>query len=122
VTATDVAIGRPTPMMMWQCFIDLELGSAAQAVKVDDTAPGIIEGRAAGSWTVGVTATGNEMGLSAKALAALAAAERAGRLAAIGDKLIAAGADYVIETVADLPAILDHIDDRLAAGERPPPF
>jgi phosphonoacetaldehyde hydrolase len=122
VTASDVTIGRPTPMMMWQCFIALELGAAAQAVKIDDTAPGIVEGRAAGSWTVGVTATGNEMGLSADALAALSPSERARRLAAIGDKLMAAGADYVIDSVADLPAILDRIDARLAAGERPPAF
>jgi phosphonoacetaldehyde hydrolase len=119
VTATDLPIGRPSPMMMWCCFQALQVGAAALAVKVDDTVPGIVEGRAAGSWVVGVTDTGNEMGLSALDLDALPAAERARRAAAIGDRLIAAGADYGIASVAALPAILDQINARLAAGERP---
>jgi hypothetical protein len=32
--------------------------------------------------------------------------------------LSAAAADDIIETVADLPGVLDHIEARLAAGER----
>jgi phosphonoacetaldehyde hydrolase len=34
--------------------------------------------------------------------------------------LTAAGADYVIDSIADLPAVVATIDARLAAGERPP--
>jgi phosphonoacetaldehyde hydrolase len=33
--------------------------------------------------------------------------------------LRAAGAHYLVETVADLPAVLDDIERRLAAGETP---
>ena len=34
-------------------------------------------------------------------------------------KLEAAGADYVVDSVAELPAALDKIEARIAAGERP---
>jgi phosphonoacetaldehyde hydrolase len=34
-------------------------------------------------------------------------------------ELRAAGAHYVIDTVADLPQVLDDIERRLARGERP---
>jgi len=71
------------------------------------------------AWTVGVTATGNDVGLSAEDLAALDPADRARRLASAEQTLRAAGADYVIESVAQLEPVLDEIARRLASGERP---
>ncbi len=35
------------------------------------------------------------------------------------DKLFAAGAHYVIDTLNDLPSVIDSINQRLAKGERP---
>ena len=35
------------------------------------------------------------------------------------DKLKAAGAHYVIETLADLPGVIEHINQRLANQEKP---
>lgn len=60
----DLAEGRPGPLMMYRCFADLGVYPPHTVVKVDDTTPGIAEGLAAGTWTVGVTASGNEVGLS----------------------------------------------------------
>ena len=54
-----------------------------------------------------ITATGNEMGLDAAALAALPAAERSRRLEDAGARLRAGGADDVIGSVAELPAWLE---------------
>lgn len=119
VTASDLPLGRPTPMMMWQCFLELQLWPAAAIVKIDDTPPGIEEGRAAGSWSVGVATSGNLMGLSHDALLALPAEELQTRRQAASDALIAAGAHYVIDSIRDLPAVLDQIEARLAAGESP---
>jgi phosphonoacetaldehyde hydrolase len=62
--------------MMYKCFLDLAVWPASAVVKVDDTAPGIAEGLAAGSWAVGVALTGNAAGLSASELAALDPGER----------------------------------------------
>jgi phosphonoacetaldehyde hydrolase len=70
-------------------------------------------------WSVGVSATGNEVGLSAAELAALPEAERSHRVARACLRLKGAGAHYVIESVAHLEPVLDEIDDRLAAGEHP---
>ncbi len=88
-------------------------------VKVDDTAPGIGEGAAAGTWTVGIALTGNAAGLSADELAALDQRARATLGARATAELSAAGADLVIDGIAELPAAAAAIDARLAAGGRP---
>jgi phosphonoacetaldehyde hydrolase len=119
VCAGDLPAGRPSPLMLWYAMAKLGVWPAATVVKVDDTAPGIGEGVAAGTWTVGVTLTGNEVGLSAEALSRLSEAERAAHRARAGAVLTAAGADFVVDSIADLPAVVAAIDARLAAGERP---
>jgi phosphonoacetaldehyde hydrolase len=73
---------------------------------VDDAAVGIAEGRGAGVWTIGIAASGNGVGLSAEALAALPGDEREARIAASRAALKEAGAHLVIDTVADLPGAL----------------
>jgi len=115
----DVGGGRPYPWMCLRLALDFHLSSAAAAVKVGDTVSDIQEGLNAGMWSVGVTATGNEVGLSESQLAALPAEDRMRRLEQAGNKLKAAGAHHVIDSVADLQPVLDQIDRRLAAGERP---
>lgn len=115
----DVGGGRPYPWMCLRLALDFHLSSAADAVKVGDTVSDIQEGLNAGMWSVGVTATGNEVGLSESQLAALPAEDRACRLEQASQKLKAAGAHYVIDTVADLQPVLDQINCRLAVGERP---
>jgi phosphonoacetaldehyde hydrolase len=119
VCAGDLPAGRPSPLMMWYAMARLGVWPAATVAKVDDTAPGIGEGVAAGTWTVGITLTGNEVGLSADELAGLPTAERDAHRARAGAVLQAAGADYVIDSIADLPGVVAAIDARLAAGERP---
>lgn len=80
---------------------------------------GILEGLAAGMWTVGVRKTGNELGLDEAEVAALPPAELASRLAAATARFEAAGAHYVVDSVADLPPVLDEIASRIAAGQSP---
>lgn len=119
VCAGDLPAGRPSPLMMWYAMAKLGVWPAATVVKVDDTAPGIGEGIAAGTWTIGVALTGNEVGLSAEELAVLPEAERAAHRARAGTVLTQAGADLVIDSIAELPAAVAEIDARLARGERP---
>lgn len=119
VCAGDLAAGRPTPLMMYRCFADLGVWEPWRVVKVDDTAPGIAEGVAAGSWAVGCALSGNAAGLPAEELAR----KRRDAVEAIRERaaasLRAAGAHAVIDSVADLIPALDRIEARLAAGERP---
>lgn len=115
VCAGDLPAGRPTPLMMYKCFLDLAVWPAGSVVKVDDTAPGIAEGRAAGTWTVGVAVTGNAFGMSEAEAGALAPADFAARRDAARETLREAGADYVIDGVAELVPVLNAIEARLAA-------
>jgi phosphonoacetaldehyde hydrolase len=119
VCAGDLKSGRPGPLMMYKCFLDLDVWPASTVVKVDDTEVGIAEGIAAGSWSVGVTLSGNATGLSQDELAALSPAERTARRAAATRQLQRAGAHFVIDSAAELGAVIDAIEGRLARGERP---
>jgi phosphonoacetaldehyde hydrolase len=119
VCAGDLAEGRPSPLMMYRCFLDLGVWPAASVVKVDDTEVGIAEGLNAGCWTVGVALTGNVFGLNPAETAALDAAEFHRMRDAAYARLTRSGAHYVIDSVADLDPVLDEIEGALARGERP---
>ena len=119
VCAGETLEGRPSPLMMWKALVELGAWPASACVKVDDSPVGIGEGRAAGAWTIGVAASGNGVGLSVDALQALDPAERQRRVAAAAAELRAAGADYVVDSVADLEPVLGEISDRIGRGERP---
>jgi phosphonoacetaldehyde hydrolase len=119
VCAGETTEGRPSPLMMWKVMVELGVWPASACIKVDDAEVGIAEGRAAGAWTVGVAASGNRVGLSIEAFEALAVGDRQARLGAAKASLAAAGADFVIDTVADLPPVLETIAERLARGQRP---
>jgi phosphonoacetaldehyde hydrolase len=110
VCSGETPQGRPSPLMIYKACAELGVWPLSRVVKVDDAEAGIAEGRAAGCFTVGVSASGNSIGLSAAALASLEPADRAARLAAAEARLRAAGADLVIETVADLAPALGQIE------------
>jgi phosphonoacetaldehyde hydrolase len=111
--------GRPKPWLSTRVAEALDAYPLAAVVKVDDTLPGIAEGLHAGMWTVGVTRTGNELGLDLADADALPAAELARRLAAAAQRFRAAGAHFVVESVAEVPAVVEEINKRMARGESP---
>ncbi|GAA3544350.1 phosphonoacetaldehyde hydrolase [Zobellella aerophila] len=119
ITASDVSHGRPWPEMSLKAAIALEVNAVQACVKVDDTGPGIAEGLNAGMWTVAVAVSGNEVGLSLTDWQALDPAEQARRRRLAHDRLTAAGAHYVIDTIAELPRVIEDIEARLAGGEYP---
>ena len=119
VCAGDLSAGRPAPLMMYRTFADLGVWPPSSVVKVDDTGVGIEEGLNAGTWTVGLSVSGNAVGLSlAQWLALDAGRQDELRLAATA-KLMSSGAHYVIDSVADLLPVLDDIETRLAKGLKP---
>jgi phosphonoacetaldehyde hydrolase len=119
VCAEDLADGRPTPLMMYRCFADLGVYPPSAVVKIDDTEPGIAEGLAAGSWTVGVSISGNCVGLSAEEWDATPEEEQAGLRARAEAQLLGAGAHFVIDSIADLMPVIDEIETRMGRGETP---
>lgn len=119
VSASEVPAGRPAPWMIFENMKRLGVYPSAAVVVVDDTAVGVEAGVNAGAWSIGVVETGNALGMSVAELAQLAPAERARRHSTGREALLAAGAHYAIDSIANLPEILANITDRLAAGERP---
>ncbi|MBI2827579.1 MAG: phosphonoacetaldehyde hydrolase [Planctomycetia bacterium] len=119
VSPGEVPAGRPAPWMIYRNMEALGVYPAAAVLKVGDTVPDIEEGRNACAWSVGVARTGSAVGLSAEDLAALPAAEQHKRVEAARAKLLAAGAHAVIDSVAELPRLVEEIEARLARGERP---
>ena len=73
----------------------------------------------AGTWTVGVSVSGNAMGLPLADWQGLQRQEQAQRREAASARLQGAGAHYVIDSIADLLPVLDQIQQRLARGESP---
>lgn len=111
--------GRPGPWMALANVIELGVRELSACVKVDDTVPGIEEGLAAGMWTVGLSLSGNEVGLTPEEVMALSPQALNARRAKATAKLAQAGAHYVVDSVAELPVVLAAIEARLAQGERP---
>jgi len=122
VCAGDLSGGRPTPLMMYRTFADLGVWPPDAVLKVDDTAPGIVEGLAAGTWTVGIIASGNGVGLSLAQWNETSELERNALRATAGKALLDAGAHTVIDTVADLLPVITHIETMRAANATPMPF
>ncbi len=119
VCAGDLAAGRPSPLMMHRTFADLGVWPASSVVKVDDTGVGIEEGLNAGTWTIGLSVSGNAVGLPLAQWRALDAATQEALREAATRKLTASGAHYVVDSVADMLPVIEDIEARLARGERP---
>lgn len=117
--ATEVPEGRPEPWMIYHCMQSTGIYPPQLVVNVGDTRVDVESGRNAGVWSIGVTASGNAVGLPEKELAELDSDTRQALVKTAEDELLAAGGHYVIDTVADLPTIIDNIEQRLAQGETP---
>jgi phosphonoacetaldehyde hydrolase len=119
VSASDVPAGRPYPWMCYLNALKLQVYPFEAMAKIGDTVADIQEGLNARMWTIGVTRTGNELGLSIEEQSSLDPIELATRLSTITETFRNAGAHFVAESMADCPALIAEINTRLARGERP---
>ncbi len=119
VAADDTPSARPTPWMIFKLMTELNVFPPASVVKVGDTMPDVEEGINAGCWSIGCTATGSEVGLPLAEWQALPDGDRAAHLERAARKLSGAGAHFAIPSLAELPRIIDRINQRLETGERP---
>ena len=81
--------------------------------KIGDTVADIEEGLNAGAWAVGVVDGSSLMGLTEAELAALPDDEKEARREAVRQTFLDAGADAVIDTFADLPDLIDALNQQL---------
>lgn len=119
VTPDQVGGGRPFPWMCYENAIQLKVWPMSCCVKVGDTPADMAEGRAAGMWTVGVTLTSNQIGLTRGEWEATPLEERLSLLAKAKSDLERAGADFVIESLSDIESVLEEIEERLLNGQQP---
>jgi phosphonoacetaldehyde hydrolase len=116
ICAGETPSGRPAPLMTWKALIALDAWPARACIKVDDAAVGIEEGRLAGCWTVGLSASGNGVGMIRDGFLALSPEERRAKIAEAEVPLREAGADFIIEDVSQLMPVVHEIARRITAA------
>ena len=107
ICADEITGGRPEPDGVLANMAHFGVTDPADVLKIDDAAPGILEGVNAGARSIGITLSGNGVGLSEQALAALDADATARARDAAASALTAAGAIATLDSVADLPAWIE---------------
>ena len=105
--------------MLWTCATRLSVFPIEAIVKVDDSVNGIHEGLLAGSWAVGIAKTSSYVGLTEQQMREVPSDELNRRINRAYKHLSNSGAHYVIDTIRDLPHVIDDINRRLVKGEKP---
>ena len=112
----DAPKGRPAPYLLHEAAKRMDVYPMWHIVKVDDTPVGIEAGRNAGCWTVGITQTGNGVGLSQDQFDQLPSDEAQLVCEKAALSLRKTEAHYIIETVADLAPVFREIDSLIGKG------
>ncbi|ESO98067.1 hypothetical protein LOTGIDRAFT_239110 [Lottia gigantea] len=111
---------RPKPYMLYRNLDLLDVHPIQSVVKVDDTVSGVGEAVEAGCWGVGVSRYSNYMNIdSLEHEGQLSVEDIEQRLEYTRKLLVHAGAHYVIDSIAELPDVVDDVNRRLANGEKP---
>lgn len=111
---------RPSPHMVYKNMDLLGVNKNHFVVKVDDTVSGVGEAVNAGCWGVGIARYSNYMNINSYEFEKnLHRDEINKKLIVSRDKLKKSGAHYVIDTLDDLPDVIDDINMRLKNGETP---
>jgi phosphonoacetaldehyde hydrolase len=113
VTPDGLPKGRPAPFMIFRNMIDLNIQSTDCVVKIGDTMEDIREGLNAKVWTLGVIVGSSELGLSETEVNNLSEPELNERKACVRQKMTEAGAHYVVDTMAELPVVIERINRNL---------
>lgn len=119
ICAEDAPRGRPAPYLIYEAAKRMDVYPLTSFVVVDDTPVGIEAGRNAGCWTIGITRTGNCLGLSLEELDALSAGEVEQRCNAAAGVLRKSGAHFILESVADIVPLVQAINEQAGRGAVP---
>jgi phosphonoacetaldehyde hydrolase len=119
VTASDIPQGRPKP---WMCFLNaqlLDVYPLHQMIKIGDTEADMAEGTNAGMWTIGLTLSGNEAGMTPQEYENQSPELLEQMHTRLTMKLSKAGAHYTARGLWDCGRALEDINRRISMGERP---
>lgn len=112
ISADQVSHGRPYPYMLQENFAALQVKNVKSVIKVGDTIVDILEGLNAGCWSIGVIKGSSMLGLGEKEIANLPEHDLKQKMRQIKYQMLAAGAHYVIETIDELPWVIDLIQQK----------
>ena len=113
ITSDGMPGGRPRPYMIYKNLTELDIIDRHEAVKAGDTIADIREGVNAGVWSVGIILGSNELALSEEEVNTLQPSELRRRMDEVRQRMYAAGADYVIDEISQLPALIECINQRM---------
>jgi len=119
VCSSEVPKGRPAPYMCYLNAVKMGVFPFSQMVKIGDTVADMGEGLNAGMWTIGLTKSGNEVGLSLEEIEKCDPVVLKESIDKAAAKLKKAGAHYIVEGIWDCVPVLEEISKRIAAGEKP---
>ena len=112
VTADDTGgFGRPWPYMVFENMKRLGLQDVRRIVKVGDTVSDMREGKNAGLIAVGVTEGSSIIGLDKASWDKLPSLEQFALRKKAREMFFANGADFVIDTMEELPKLIEAIEN-----------
>lgn len=108
--------------MIFENMRILSLNAPWRVVKVNDTISDLQESINAGTWSVGIAVGSYLMVLKKTDYNILSYDEKERVIDQIREKFIDNNADFVINTMKELPDLLLHIDELIGLGKRPSTF
>ena len=117
VTPDVTGKGRPSPFMLYECMRQMEIYPPCRVVKVGDTVVDIAEGKNAGAYTIGVLTGSNLLGLTQEEYNAMDRHELSRRKKKAALRYLESGADLVIDSIQELPQVIQTLNRRMARGE-----
>lgn len=112
VTPDVTKASRPGPFMLFECMRQLDVYPPEAVIKVGDTVVDIQEGKNAGAYAVGVLEGSNILSLSKDEYQSMDPKELAKLKEIARIKYYQAGADYVIDSICQLPQIIQSIESK----------
>ncbi len=113
VNSSDVPLSRPAPFMCYQNAINLQSYPLHCMVKVGDTIADIKEGINAGMWCVNIILGSSMLGMAEDQTPDDV------QMSDVRRQFKEAGAHYVINSIKDLPDVINNINRALKAGDCP---
>ena len=110
VSSTCVEKSRPHSDMIYKNMRDLDVSNPKTMIKIDDTNIGIKEGKNAGLWTVGVARWSTYMNVLPENINNMNDVVIGERLEKSKEKLKQSEPDFIIETLDELPNIIETIN------------
>lgn len=110
VSSTCVEKSRPHSDMIYKNMRDLEVSNPKTMIKIDDTNIGIKEGKNAGLWTVGIARWSTYMNVLPENINNMNDVVIGERLEKSKEKLKQSQPDFIIETLDELPNIIETIN------------